>query len=77
MKKILFGFAFLAGLASCSKDEPTNGGENTENGKYKLYLHYKADYSSSEDRDCHINCVMTKKHNFVTTQKNYEQQYGF
>lgn len=50
MKKILFGFAFLAGLASCSKDEPTNGGENTENGKYKLYLHYKADYSSSEDR---------------------------
>lgn len=49
MKKILFGFAFLAGLASCSKDEPTNGGENTENGKYKLYLHYKADYSSSED----------------------------
>lgn len=29
-------------------------------------------------RVCHINCVTTKKmHNFVTTQKNYEQQYGF
>lgn len=34
-------------------------------------------YEKLDSRDCHINCVMTKKHNFVTTQKNYEQQYGF
>ena len=39
----------------------------------KNYLRFLVDSKRLSYKLCHDK----KKHNFVTTQKNYEQQYGF
>lgn len=52
MKKILFGMAFLAGLASCSKDEEYSDGL----GKYKVEATYSCPTADTKDP---VNVTLT------------------